>query len=346
MLPLKVLKKSASCSNLLSTCLKCTKDIAQPPSPAVFQASCHEAADHPVGPLNVLSTYWKHRFETEGVSQPMESIEHIIAHVIKDKEAKQRESLDDMQLEKLKLLCNRRLSKMPLEYCTEESDFRDTKLKLSAPIFIPERQTEILVDLLLKHVDRSCSKICHVLEIGCGAGAISLSLLRSCKCNSVQVVAIDTNMIACQLTLHNAKNLGLEDCLTILHATLESNGEIVCTSNLSNDRVFDLQEETFDFIVSNPPCVPTSELPKWQKEYEDYQARNGGKDGLRVIRPLLMYASKRLKKDGILLMEVLPQQTEQIRSLTEKQYPLILKFDHVYKDLSNDERVVEISKIG
>lgn len=67
---------------------------------------------------------------------------------------------------------------------------------------------------------------------------------------------------------------------------------------------------------------------------------------MRIIRPLLVYASKRLKIDGILLMEVLPKQTEQIKRLTEKLYPAILRFDHVYKDLSNDERVVEISKIG
>ena len=75
---------------------------------------------------------------------------------------------------------------MPLKYVTEEVEFKGTPLKLAPPIFIPEEQTEILVDLLLKHIERSSSKVCTVLEVGCGVGAISLSLLRSCNSVSDQ----------------------------------------------------------------------------------------------------------------------------------------------------------------
>ena len=84
--------------------------------------------------------------------------------------------------------------------------------------------------------------------------------------SQVQIIAIDTNKYACEFALYNAKALGLEERLTIVHATLEDNGEITVEENLSNDRKINFQEENFDFIVSNPPCIPTDQMPKWKKE--------------------------------------------------------------------------------
>ena len=77
---------------------------------------------------------------------------------------------------------------MPLEYVTGEGEFRNTKLKIAAPVFIPEQQTEILVDLLLNCIDQSGSEIFTVLEIGCGSGAICTAILRSCS--SVRLIII------------------------------------------------------------------------------------------------------------------------------------------------------------
>ncbi|KAJ8670091.1 hypothetical protein QAD02_001350 [Eretmocerus hayati] len=344
MLPLKVLKKQAA-FDLIAACVKRSKEIQHASGPMI-QASCLEH-DHPTGPINAVTSYWRHRFETEGVPEPLESIEHIIAHVIgSNKDSMfEEDQFDEKQLEKLKILCHRRLTKMPLEYVTEEGTFKDTRLKLCVPIFMPESQSEILVDLLIKHISRSCSSICTVLEIGCGAGSISLSLLRSCD-SQVRVIAIDTNEIACELTLHNAEVLKLDDRITILHATLEDDGKIVTSRNLSNDEGIDFLEESFDFIVSNPPCTPTNEIPKLQKEFEDVQARNGGEDGLKVIRPLLFYTSERLKDNGVLLLEILPSQPEKVRNLIEEKYSQKLKLDHIYEDCSSDERILEITKIS
>lgn len=79
-------------------------------------------------------------------------------------------------------------------------------------------------------------------------------------------MAIDTNYIACELTLYNAQNLDLDDRLSVLHATLEDDGSITFTKNLSNDFAIDLDEVDFDFIVSNPPYTPIDDVPEWQKE--------------------------------------------------------------------------------
>lgn len=69
-----------------------------------------------------------------------------------------------------------------MQYIIGEWDFRDLTLKLVPPVFIPRPETEILVEILLKVISSvdGVDKL-DVLEIGCGSGAISLSLLKSCE---------------------------------------------------------------------------------------------------------------------------------------------------------------------
>ena len=76
-------------------------------------------------------------------------------------------------------------------------------------------------------------------------------------------MAIDTNIHACALTLENAKNLGLQNQLTVVNATLQEDAKI----NFSpEEKIADLNKETFDFIVSNPPYVPTKQVFKLMPE--------------------------------------------------------------------------------
>lgn len=70
---------------------------------------------------------------------------------------------------------------MPVQYIIGEWDFRDITLKIEPPIFIPRPETEILVDHLLKRINDLKNKTCNVFEIGCGSGAIGLSILQSNK---------------------------------------------------------------------------------------------------------------------------------------------------------------------
>ena len=70
---------------------------------------------------------------------------------------------------------------MPVQYIIGEWDFRDITLKLEPPVFIPRPETEILVDHALKLIDQMKKSRCQILEIGCGSGAICLSLLHANK---------------------------------------------------------------------------------------------------------------------------------------------------------------------
>ncbi len=70
-----------------------------------------------------------------------------------------------------------------------------------------------------------------------------------------------------------------------------------------------------DFIVSNPPYISSSEIPSLQPEiklFESHTALDGGEDGLFFIRELIRTSGNNLKKSGMLLLEISPEQTDTI----------------------------------
>lgn len=79
--------------------------------------------------------------------------------------------------------------------------------------------------------------------------------------------------------------------------------------------------------------------------FEDIRALDGGPDGLKVIKPIMKYASKGLKPSGHLFIEVDPSHPEYIKFFTEKFKDLKLKYLYTHKDFCNNERFVELSKI-
>lgn len=139
------------------------------------------------------------------------------------------------------------------------------------------------------------------------------------------------------MTLENATNLGLNNRIRILKHKLTNDSEIIEI------------EGKLDLIVSNPPYVPTNDLKTLAPEislYEDLRALDGGPDGLNVIRSILTFASKRLKLQGHLWLEVDPSHPPLIEEyLQDKKSELNLKFVAAYKDMFGKDRFVEIMKI-
>ena len=293
---------------------------------------------------------WSRRFESEGITEPVESIEHIVAHVIGTKKIidilnVRNDRLNASQIEKLESLCQCRLSRMPVQYIIGEWDFRDITVKLVPPIFIPRPETEILVDFVLKRLNSSQLDSCEILEIGCGSGAISLALAHACK--KIKCTAIDASPYACDLTVTNRNNLNLTNRITVIHATLKPDATVEISKILNGASDVNLNSRSFDFVVSNPPYVPTKNIPKLQSEikiYEDLRALDGGDDGLKVIKPLLKYTARVLKPGGRLFLEVDPTHPEYIQFFTNKYPDFKLHHEHTYKDFCNNDRFVEVMK--
>ena len=96
----------------------------------------------------------------------------------------------------------------------------------------------------------------------------------------------------------------------------------------------------FDIIVSNPPYIPKKDIQTLHtqvKDYEPYNALEGGEDGLDFYRQITQESVKYLKQDGILAYEVGHDQAEDVSKIM-KYYG----YDRIYtkKDIQGIDRVV------
>lgn len=290
----------------------------------------------------MINENFRRQFQDEKVSEAENSLELIFAHVLEKKKLREvrgdelkKFKLSDEQIGVIETMCACRISRMPVQYILKEWEFRDLLLKMQVPVFIPRPETEELIELITQKLD--IQKDHKILEVGCGTGCISLSLLTALP-KVTTLVAIDQSKAACELTIENSKRLGLADRLKVFKHKLESD-------ELSDEIA---QFGKFDVIVSNPPYVPSKDILKLAPEiylYEDIRALDAGPEGMNVIQLLLKLAARFLKPDGNLWMEVDPRQPEIIKKIVENsREEWQLKFVSSYKDIFKKERFVEIEK--
>ena len=100
------------------------------------------------------------------------------------------------------------------------------------------------------------------------------------------------------------------------------------------------REEKFDIIVSNPPYIKKEDIPgldRQVKDFEPYNALEGGEDGLDFYRQITKESIDYLKQGGILAYEVGHDQAEDVSEIMKSYgYTKIYK----KKDIQGIDRVV------
>jgi len=237
--------------------------------------------------------------------------------------------LTEKQEQQLKVLLQCRLSRMPVQYILGNWDFHHITLAVRPPVFIPRPETEQLVELVL---DLLPPEPQHLLEVGPGSGAISLSLLAARQ--DLTVTAVERSVAAVELCQENAVRLGLQERLHLINARVG---------------VDDLNflPGSFNFVVSNPPYVLRKDLTQLAPEislYEDLRALDGGAEGLDVILDILELAGGCLADGGSVVLEVDPCHPY---ILPPKLQNLSSKFDiqRVVPDIHNKERFLVLVKV-
>ncbi|KAK4536741.1 hypothetical protein CDCA_CDCA09G2766 [Cyanidium caldarium] len=235
-------------------------------------------------------------------------------------------------------LCARRQRREPVQYLCGDWEFHRLTLKMRAPVLIPRPETEELVAHALQCLathNRPATPLgrpLRVLDVGCGSGAIILSLLAALRGTVVQAVAIDPSAEAVQLTVENA---ALNDIAASERSDVAADAEVLQALRMSiTEFAAHLHQQrarcgadasrappTFDLVISNPPYIPPRDMPALAPEilqYESAAALSGiDPDGMRVIRDILRAcagasdtasATALLAADGELWMEVDPSQ--------------------------------------
>ncbi|XP_073708137.1 MTRF1L release factor glutamine methyltransferase [Garra rufa] len=309
---------------------------------------CSSAAEGAVAPSADCSItaeqairLWAQHFTLHGISEPLLSSQYIISHVLGEKtlecvqRKRLRDTLTDRERERVWELCSKRLTRMPVQYVIEEWDFRDLTLKMKPPVFIPRPETEELVSLVLEDLRLIQRTDLRCLEVGCGSGAISLSLLH--RIPQLRVFALDQSQTAVCLTRENANRLGLQDRLDVHHLNVIKDADTILSKC-----------DPVDFLVSNPPYLLSQDMETLQTEilrFEDHRALDGGLDGLSVIRPILALSSKLLTQRGRVYLEVAPCHPPVIQQLIQEMMPELLYLETRY-DLSNRPRFCIVQKKG
>ena len=216
---------------------------------------------------------------------------------------------------------NERLNNRPIAYIVGNREFMGLDFFVKEGVLIPRPDTEVLVEEVIELAKKKDAK--NILDIGTGSGAITVSLAKYLE--NVKVTSVDISDIALEIGKRNAISNEVDDRINFVKSDLFTNID---------------KETKFDIIVSNPPYIKREvieTLDKQVKDYEPYNALEGGVDGLDFYRAITKQAKDYLKKGGILAYEVGHDQSEDVSKLMEMD-----GYTNIYtlKDLQQIDRVV------
>jgi release factor glutamine methyltransferase len=215
-------------------------------------------------------------------------------------------SLTLEQEQRLAALLARRLKREPLAYILGRKEFYGMEFAVRPGVLIPRPETELLVE-------RALARIVHIRErgvkprvadIGTGCGNIAIAI--AAHAPDVRIYAVDSSPEALAVARENAERLGVTGRVTLLPGDLLS----------------PLPEQV-DIIAANLPYVPSGRLRSLQPElrWEPAEALDGGADGTDVLRRLLLQSPARLRKEGVLLLEIDPEQRDALTCEASRHFP-------------------------
>lgn len=215
-----------------------------------------------------------------------------------------------------------RRSGVPLQYITGMQEFMGLDFKVREGVLIPRNDTEVLVEKVISLAENI--KGPSIADIGCGSGAISVSLAKFLEHSTIY--ALDIMDIPLKVTKENAILNKVEEKIKILKSDM-----------LSKLKGTDVK---VDFIVSNPPYIESGVIDTLMTEVKDYEpksALDGGEDGLYFYRNITKDSRSILKEGGYLAYEIGYNQGEAVKNLMEEEDFLDIE---IIKDLAGMDRVV------
>lgn len=207
----------------------------------------------------------------------------------------------------------------PVQYITNNQEFMRLNFYVDENVLIPQPDTEILVEEVIKSID--IKENIEILDMCTGSGCIGISLAKNIE--NTKVTLVDISKEAIEIAKKNAIQNGVENKVTFIQSDM-----------------FENVKGKFDIIVSNPPYIKTDIIQTLDKQVqnEPHIALDGGEDGLDFYKILINEAHKYLKKDGKIFLEIGYDQKQEIESLA-KQSKHYKKIETI-KDLSQNDRVI------
>ncbi len=215
---------------------------------------------------------------------------------------------------------------VPAQYITGHQEFWGMDLIVTPAVLISRPETEHVIETVLDLVGQTpaAATPLQIADVGTGSGCIALALAKELP--QAEIHATDVSVAALEVARANAARHRLESRIRFREA----------------DLLAGVEDNSFDFIVSNPPYVGESEEDQVQLEVRRFEPRNavfGGATGTEVIARLIPQAHAALKPGGRLVMEVSGTIAEEVKRLLRNWNDVSIR-----PDLQGIPRVVQARK--
>ncbi|MEE3302624.1 MAG: peptide chain release factor N(5)-glutamine methyltransferase [Candidatus Neomarinimicrobiota bacterium] len=265
-------------------------------------------------------------FNKNNFDSPKQEIEWLLCDLLDYKRVDLYLNFEEIvpknKLSTLNKWVKKRIKRMPLQYITGSTEFYGNKFFLNENVLIPRQETERLVDISLKSINKLSAP--KILEIGTGSGCISISiaLIRS----DAKILSIDISQNALKKAIINSD----------YHQTRN-------ISFVELDFLKELPKGHFDIIISNPPYISSGEMKNIMTDVKDYEpeiALTDFMDGLQFYERLSIVAPKLLNQEGSLILEVGSKDhpDKVLKLFKSKGYNKI----ELFPDYNNDQRVLKV----
>ena len=257
------------------------------------------------------------RLDVEMILQKaLGDVDRIYIHINLNKE------LSKEQYDLFLKLIKYRLNGRPVAYIVENREFMGLDFFVKEGVLIPRPDTEPLVEELIE-LCKMKNEV-DILDIGTGSGAITISLAKYIE--KSKLTSFDISDIPLEVGKKNAISNGVDHKIEFIKSDL-----------FSSIKDKDIK---FDIIVSNPPYIPKRDMDTLHtqvKDYEPYNALEGGEDGLDFYRDITEQSKDYLKSNGILAYEVGHDQAKEVSEIMKNNgYTKI----YTKKDIQGIDRVV------
>jgi release factor glutamine methyltransferase len=208
-------------------------------------------------------------------------------------------------------LLARRIAREPLALIVGRREFWSLDFQVSPATLVPRPDSETLIEAALAAFAGK-PQPSRVLDLGTGTGCLLLALLSEFP--SAFGIGLDRIPAAAMLAKTNAAHLGLADRSAFLVGDW--------TAPLAG---------RFDLIVSNPPYIPSAEIPLLMPEVAEHEPRSaldGGADGYDAYRDIIADLNNRLAPTGVAVLELGQRQAISVADIArESGFVAALRLD-------------------
>jgi release factor glutamine methyltransferase len=216
-------------------------------------------------------------------------LEHAMALTPEQLLLSDARTLTGGEAKKLSQALTRRLAHEPLSRIRGERAFYGRTFKITPAVLDPRPETETLIELVLQWADESGGRErpINIIDIGTGSAAILVTLL----CELPRAVGLGTDVSP--------------DALDVARANAVRHG-VDGRARFEIARSLEGLQGPFDVLVSNPPYIPSADVPALEPAVRDYDpamALDGGPDGLGIYRQIAARAGI-VVPSGLVALEV------------------------------------------